>query len=357
MAYQPYGQAAMQAPMSVPRQSYKAFGITYICIRGILLLIVTAALMLLGGVILGIDDPGSSKGSSDVAAIMGVVILFVILWLAYVIAAGVMAIKGMIAGVFMGLADAALISLLNIAQLGIGGGDAVAGTMCGLAINVILIILAVFALKQRYGKPMPGQPAYAMQRQYGAPPQQYGGPGPQYRSGPQQGYAPAPQAGYAPATQQGYAPTPQAGYASAPQQGYTQGQQAGYVPPAPPQSRGDATSAVVPSPKMAALGILVLAASVDPDLSQEALNRARAVAAKLLGPAAQARIQRQLAAPVQVMDVDTDLVQHTMILNQQSNDAMKVNVIKAAEYVLKGPNGVEGLGEQFMATLKQQLGV
>jgi hypothetical protein len=337
MTYQPYGQAVMQAPMLPPRQSYKAFGITYMCVRGLMLVLFLILMAFAGAYLASLTSGGGSGGRggtmpSDVTAGFAIVIAVLLAWLAYVIAAGIMAIKGMIAGVYMGLVDAGLTLLLGL--FGLATGE-VAGAMCWLVPSGAIITLGIFALKQRYGRPAQpyGAPAYGAPRQYGAPVQRYGAPSPQYGAAPQQGYASAPQQGYAPA------------------------QQPRYAPPGAPQPSGEATSAVVPSPKMAALGILALAASVDPDISQEALGRARAVAAKLLGPAAQARIQRQLAAPMQVMDVDTDLVQHTMILNQQSNDAMKANVIKAAEYVLKGPNGVEGLGEQFMATLKQQLGV
>lgn len=47
-----------------------------------------------------------------------------------------------------------------------------------------------------------------------------------------------------------------------------------------------------PSPKQAVLGILHLAASVDPDHEPEGLKRARTAAVKLHGPAAQARVQQ-----------------------------------------------------------------
>jgi len=57
------------------------------------------------------------------------------------------------------------------------------------------------------------------------------------------------------------------------------------------------------------------------------------------------------------MDVEIDLQQQTAILHQQPNPALNANIVKAAEYVLKGPNGMEPLGEQFLQTLKQQLGV
>jgi hypothetical protein len=54
------------------------------------------------------------------------------------------------------------------------------------------------------------------------------------------------------------------------------------------------------------------------------------------------------------MDVDGDLLPHTTLLNQQANPQMKANVVRAVEYVLQGG---QGLGEQFLVTLKQQLGM
>ena len=316
MTYQPYGQAG--APVPVRRQTYKTFGITYLSIRGIVLMIFLIVIMAAGAFIASMpasSSPGELGNSDMQDAELGIAVLVALMlaWAVYATAAGVMAIKGMIAGVIMGMVDAALTSLLGLISLFTGE---FMGSMCWLVPGGAIIALGVQALRQKYGQPAPP---------YGAPPQQYGAPtqyAPQYA---------APQAPYAP---------PQ-----------------GYPAPQIPRPSGEVTSAVVPSPKMAALWILALAASVDRDTSAEALGRARTVAAQLLGPAAQARIQRQLAQPVRVMDVETDLVQHTMVLNQQANDAMKVNVIKAAEFVLKGPGGVEGLGQQFMATLKQQLGV
>lgn len=313
--YQPYGQQQAYAPPP-PRQSYKTFAITYMAIRGIVLLLLIGIILLASSVLAG-------SGGGAVVAIFGVIVL---VWGAYVVAAGVLGLKGYIAGPIMGLVDGGGTMLIYIAQLfmSLGAPDAgtqVGGSMCGMLMSGAIITVAILALKQRSAGPPP---------QYGAPPG-YGQPQPYgYAAPPQQPANPqfAPQGGYrAPASRR-----PLPGPASAP-------------------------TVAAPSPKQAALGVLVLAASVDPDVAPDALPRARAVAAKLLGPAAQARIERQLAQPIEVMDVDADLAQHTAILNNEGNQQLKGNVVKAAQYVLKGPNGIEPLGEQFIATLRQQLGV
>ncbi|MBZ0137208.1 MAG: hypothetical protein K8I27_12650 [Planctomycetes bacterium] len=302
---------------------HKTFGIAYIAIRALLCGVVILFVLFAAGILA--DQLGGEAG-----AIVGMIALIFVVWLGYSVAGGVLAIKGHVAGPIMGLVDTGLSSLLFIGTLFQDGN--VVGTMCWVVPNIALIVLAIFALKERS---QVAQPGYGMTG-YGNPQGGYGNP--QY----------APQSGYA---NPQYAP--QSGYANpqyAPQSGYAA------PSPQPAQAPRPVGGAAAPSPKQAALGILALAASVDPDLTQDALQRARAVAAKLLGPAAQARIQRQLAQPVEVLDVDADLWQHVAVLNQDGNPQMKANIIKAVEYVLKGPNGIEPLGEQFIATLKHQLG-
>ncbi|MCB9932051.1 MAG: hypothetical protein H6841_01375 [Planctomycetes bacterium] len=315
--YQPYGQQPMYAP---PPQRVtkmlKTFGITYLAARGLILI----GLMLL--MLFAASVVTQSQLGGDVGSIVALVVVFFLVWLGYCVAGGVLAIKGYIAGAFMGLVDGVLLSLLGLVSLFTGQA---AGGFCWLVPSAAIVVLGILALKERYGaqpagQPGYGAPAYGAHAYAAAQPAGYGNPGGHYAA--PQGYA-APQ----PAREQ------------------------------PPGAMQGVTSAVVPSPKMAALSILALAASVDPDSAQEALVRARNVAAKLLGPAAQTRIQRQLAQPTAVMDVESDLIQHTGILLQQPNPAMSANVVKAVEYVLKGPQGIEPLGEQFLNTLKQQLGV
>jgi hypothetical protein len=330
MSYQPYGRMAPPPPPPGGRNPFKAFGITYMAVRGPVVLFILFA----GIVLSAIAADSSGRGAAMAAELEGILALIVIIgiaWLAYVIAAGVIALKRMVASVYMGFADAALTTIFAFWTVSQGE---VGPFFCWMIPNGAIITLGILALKNR-NAPVPFAAPYPAQ--YGAPapypPLQYGAPAPY--PPPQYG-APAPY------------PPPQHG-APAPHPAYQQ--------PAPQPAPQGVTSAVVPSPKVAALAILALAASVDPDISNEALGRARVVAAKLLGPAAAPRIQRQLAAPVAVMDVDADLMQHTMLLNQQANPAMKANVVKAVEYVLAGPNGIEGLGEQFIGTLKAQLGV
>lgn len=322
--YQPYGQQYEYAPQPQrPVRALRTAGITYIVARSVLLIGLTLLLLFAASLV------PMSQFDGDVGMGMALVVGFFFIWVLYSLAGGVLAIKGYIAGAFMALVDGVLGSLLGL--LGLAGGE-LGGAMCWLVPSIAITITSALALRERYG----AQPAM-----YGAPqyPPQYGAP--------QGGYAnPAVQYG---APQPGY-PQPQ-GYA-APQPAYPQPQPVYQPAPVP-----GATSAVVPSPKMAALSILALAASVDPDHANDALARARNVAAKLLGPAAQARIQRQLTRPVAVMDVEIDLQQQTAILHQQPNPALNANIVKAAEYVLKGPNGMEPLGEQFLQTLKAQLGV
>ena len=253
-ANQPYGRAPRATASGAPRRMHKAFGITYIVLRGIALFLMMVLFIWVADALTRAD----SELQVGVAMVVGVLLL----WAGYVVSAGIMAIKGMIAGPIMGLIDASLLSLLVLMSMALGSGNehALAGAMCWMLPNIAIIILALFAIKERSAV----APAQA------SPRPRYAAPHPGY-PGPQQ-----PPGGMAPR------------------------------PPLP----GAAPAA---SPKHALLAILVLAASLDPDtaIQQAALGRARAVALKLLGEAAQPRISMQLAATVEIADIESDLQPHT----------------------------------------------
>lgn len=298
-SYQPYGQTAAPAPMRKTEYlSLRRFGIAYMVIRGLLL----GALLLL--LMLGASLLTTSELGSEAGAIMGVIIVFFLVWLGFVVAAGVMSMKNMIAGVYMGLADAGVTTLLWMVALFSEGNF----NPCLLGANILIIIMGVNAMREYYGQD--STPGYA-------PPQPYAGP--QAYGAPVQQPVPQP------------APVAQ-----------------------PPVQTGTAS---IPSPKAAALGVLQLAASLDRDHAQEGLQRARRMGLQLLGPAAKARVARQLQTTTQVMDIDHDLWRYTSILASQPNETMKRNVVKAAQFVLTSPHGEIPMNEQFIATLKHQLGV
>jgi hypothetical protein len=275
---------------------HKAFGITYIALRGIALFLMMVLFIWIADALTRAD----SELKVGVAMIAGVLLL----WGAYVVSAGIMAIKGKIAGPIMGLVDASLISLLVLLSTALGSGNehALAGAMCWMLPNIAIIILALFAIKERSAAP----PAYAAPR----PPQ------PRFY-GPQQ-------------------PT-------------------GGMAPRPPLPRAAAAG----SPKHALLAILALAASLDPDaaIQQAALGRARTVALKLLGEGAQPRISMQLAATVEIADIESELRPHTTALAAAASAKLNENAVKAVAYILKGAHGVDPMGEEFLSILKGQLGM
>lgn len=306
--YQPYGQQFSYAEPRRPNAELRRFGIAYMTVRGVVV----------GGIILLFLFAASLVPMSQLDGIgagLGLIVMIFLVWLGYAITGGVLALKGHMAGLYMGAVDIVGSTLLALLSLFTGN---IGGAMCWIVPNVALILTGINAFKaqsaQGGGYPQ-AYPAYPPQQQYG---QQYD---PQQYGGGQQQYAPPP-------------PPPQQAY----------------VPPE------GATSAVVPSPKVAMLWILALAASVDPERVNEALPRARNVAAKLLGPTAKARIQRQLSAPVAVVDLEADLWQQASILVQDGNEANRTNIIRGVEFVLRGANGIEPLGHQFLNTLKRQLG-
>ena len=294
-ANQPYGRVPGAAALGAPRRMHKAFGITYIALFLMMVLFIWIADAL---------TRADSELKVGVAMIAGVLLL----WGAYVVSAGIMAIKGKIAGPIMGLVDASLISLLVLLSTALGSGNehALAGAMCWMLPNIAIIILALYAIKERSAAP----PAHA------APRPAYGAPQPRFY-GPQQ-------------------PT-------------------GGMAPRPPLPRAAAAG----SPKHALLAILVLAASLDPDaaIQQAALGRARIVALKLLGEGAQPRISMQLAATVEIADIESELRPHTTALTAAASAKLNENAVKAVAYILKGAHGVDPMGEEFLSTLKAQLGM
>ena len=305
--YQPYGQQVGYTAPPRPNHELRRFGIAYMTVRGVVVGGIMLLLLFAASLVPMSQLEGIGAGLGIIVAIFGI-------WLAYAIAGGVLAIKGNMAGLYMGAVDIVGSTLLALLSLFSGN---IGGAMCWIVPNVALILAGINAFKahsaagQAYPQSYPQQ--YPDQQQY--PQQQY----------PQQQYA-APQQQYAQPAPQAYAPAE------------------------------GVTSAVAPSPKVAMLWILALAASVDPGRVQEALPRARNVAAKLLGPTAKARIQRQLAGPVAVVDLEADLWQQASILMQEGNDTNRANIIRGVEYVLRGADGIEPLGHQFLSTLKRQLG-
>ncbi|MBE7492007.1 MAG: hypothetical protein HS108_09680 [Planctomycetes bacterium] len=86
------------------------------------------------------------------------------------------------------------------------------------------------------------------------------------------------------------------------------------------------------APEKAALAILALAASVEPDCSPARLERARKAALKLLGVEASGLITASLTTPIKVWDPAQQL--HLMAQNLAGHEKVALNLVKCVRWVL-----------------------
>jgi hypothetical protein len=296
--YQPYGQQALMphpGKRIVP-QPIKSFAYAYLAIRG-LMLVLLVLFVVTGSRIL--NDGG--EGEAVVAVMLGMSI-FVLLWSAYVLTAGIMSLRGMLAGPIMGLVDAGGFLFLYILGTGFAlatgkGGDTLFGFIIA-GINAALVIMAIRAIRRRND----GRFVPQLHPAYGIPPQAYA------------------------ASQPPGVPV---------------------VAPAP---------ATLSQPQAVAR-ILGIAVSADGLSSESRLERARKAAEKLLGAGHESVIQRELAKPPEIGDLESDLRPLIMALATTPNSVLNRNLARAARYVVEENGEVDPLAEEFLQTLQRLLGV
>lgn len=101
------------------------------------------------------------------------------------------------------------------------------------------------------------------------------------------------------------------------------------------------------TPKYAAILLLQLAASIEPEHAPARLQKAAAAAGKLLGEGAAAQIAQTMAAPAEIQDFAAqvaDLAGHV-----SGNAKLAQGVVKCASYALKGADG--SMSEAAMGVL------
>ncbi|MBK8208454.1 MAG: TerB family tellurite resistance protein [Planctomycetes bacterium] len=311
-------QPAPRVPNYGPPSEFRAFGIAYIGIRGVLLGLVIVVLLMAAS---SVSGPSARDSGNPLAAAMGVVILVFAIWMAYVIGASVLAFKGYIAGPIMGAIDGGgslvlgLVGLLmnmaqnaNAAMLG-GGG-------CGILMNGAILTFAWKAIRaqqadRRMGVPGTYQP-------YGQPIHPAGG-------------APGHAAYPAPVARPARRPVP----------GRPAGPNAGLGKVSRPQ---------------AVARVIGAAVSADGMSSDARLKRAQQGALKLLGEKNAALVQAELAKPPEFDDLDAYLMPLVQVLRAVPDAALANNLVKVARYVVAENGVVDPMAEEFLNTLRTALG-
>lgn len=291
---------------------FNSFGYTYMALR-----VLPCALLLL--VFVGL----SSRLPSDANSMLVVVCIVLIAYAAYAVVAGILAIKGNIAGVWMGLIELGLSLVIGLLGGASSDGRGLGGVGCGVVIAILLIVMGIKALGQHRdyqqrvvqgwsGGYAGGQPGGQFEQAgFVPPPVDYNQPYRMARTAPQ---AELPQ------TAQPAAPGMAVAYSNSP--------------------RG-------PSPRATVLEILAICASLEPDLVTARLERARTAALKLIGEKYSDEIARALAAPSGVVDPHARVAALGPMI--AGNAKLVDSLRKCIVFVLKDGSAMSLAGEQFLS--------
>jgi len=354
----PYGQAPVGPVRGGPRHKFLMFGLPYLILNGLLLLLVCGVLLFLF-VMVGGAAKGAGSGVGNAIAGVAVLVLVVCLMvLGYVVVSGILCILGKVAGWWMGMIYSGLNAALQLVSviLAVSGPKSESGVIwivLGLVMHVGLMVLGIFDYKAYKAKRAAG---FAMPMQ-GARPAAPGLAAPHSR-GPRPMNAPARPAPQPQAPQ----PLPMAdtvlqhapvaaGNAEADQSEAEHAEaehaEAGQVEAAPEQVHEM-------TPKQAGIELLALVASCEPQLAPDRLRRASVAAGRLLGEGAQPAIQQWLSGPAQVYDISAQLG-HLMPY-VATNARLAAGLLKCSSYTLKDHDGsFSAIGQQVMALLEANL--
>jgi hypothetical protein len=320
----PYGNAVAQPGRSRKKIRFLMFGIPYLSFHGLLY----GLFMVLGFIALGISG-GRTDTMLGLAATIGVIFVVVsVPLLTYSIAAATLAIKGKVAGVWMGLVHVGLFTLLGVYGLIKNLSDASAGVtvvqIILVVIYVALLVLGWLDLRRHWARKSGKEQAIVQSM----PQPQLGAAG----GSPMPSPAPAPKRPPLPKAP-GKAPAVRA------------------PAPAAPASSTDA-------PVDALFSTLRIAAGLESDHTDERIQRARTVAIKMLGDGKQAKVMSELAEPELSGDPAGDAAALAESLSGHAKLAGAA--LKAAAFTLKEEQGYTPEGKQFLQALKaglQQNGV
>jgi hypothetical protein len=147
-ALNPYGMqhAAPPLPQRGLPEGFKGFAISYLVIRGLLLGLALLAVLYLS------FQSTELYGGDELRLIAVIFSGVLLIWLAYAVAGGILALKGKLAGPIMGMIDAGGCILLGMASIGLeavsgGRGANIFAPGCGMVINGIIVLTAWSALR------------------------------------------------------------------------------------------------------------------------------------------------------------------------------------------------------------------
>jgi len=114
--------------------------------------------------------------------------------------------------------------------------------------------------------------------------------------------------------------------------------------------QGEAPEQAPPlTPKRAAIHLLALVASIEPEVAPQRLQKAAIAAGKLLGDSAVAEISTNMAQPVAVHDLPAQVAE--LAAHVAGNAKLAQGTLKCAIYALKGADG--GLSEPAQAAISE----
>lgn len=300
---QPFGSARPRhsAAMAMANEApkFSAFGGTYLGLR-----LIPIALLLFVFLALGARFGAEMKG------LLAIILAILIAYAAFALTAGILAIKGNIVGVWMGVIEVGLSLLLGAIGMVTSEGKGIGGVTCGLGMNVLLLVLGIKALNlnKEYQQRVAWNPPGGAYPDPNYPPQAYG------------------------AQQMQHAFVPPA---------------VNYNQPYRQRQAQQAKPVSAASPRATVLNILALAASIETEHAPARLARARTAALKLMGEKNAPEIEQVLKSQVSVVDPHARLAELGPVI--AGNAKLVESLRKCLVFVLQEGQALTLAGEQFLS--------
>ncbi|MCL4731031.1 MAG: hypothetical protein KJ044_11420 [Planctomycetes bacterium] len=332
-------------------------GIPFLVLNGLGLLVILVVILVLFVLVGAVVTTDGSGAGGALAGFAVLIVVACLVFLGFVITAGVLCIKGKTAGWWMAMIFSGVGALLQsigltLSLTGPKAGEGLAGPLVGLLISGGMIALGIFdrkAYKAKLAGAPQGGPAVPQRAAPPGAPRPRGNTSvrvaPSVRAKAPGAPKPAAVAESAPAPE----PVPQPEPASEPAPEPTP--EPVPEPEPEPQPAGPPPNAT--SPKAAAVQILALAASVEPELAPARLEKARAAVTRLLGEGSRADIDLWTASPLSVNDFAAQMAEVADLVG--GNAKLAQGVVKCAQFALKGADGgYSDAAQAVLDALQQQ---
>lgn len=329
----PYGHAPVGRARGGVQHRFLMLGIPFLVLNGLGLLAITLLVLILFVIIGSVaTEAGGSGAGGMIAGLAGLIVVVCLMFLGYVITAGILCIKGRPVGWWMAMVYSGIGALLQVIGLllaltGPKGGEGIVSPLIGFLFSAGIITLGIFDMKAYKAKqaaaPQGGQPMPVQPRM--GPPGAPAAPRPRGNTSVRMAPSARMKAPGAPA------PAPEA----APAMAEPVAEQFAEQVVEAPQPAGPPPNAT--HPKAAAVQILALAANVEPELAPARLEKARAAATKLLGEGSSADMDAWMTSPLPVADFGAQMAEVADLVG--GNAKLAQGVIKCAQFALKAADG------------------